>query len=212
MEANRLFSRSTALFLCSLLAVLALPQGLVAQSLYSTSPTDAGTVKVTGTSDLQEWSMTSTAAESQGLFAFDDMNQLRSVSSLKFTLGAETLKSGLRAMDRKAYKALKSGKFPDIRFTLDSAVVKPGQTNPYLVRATGGLTIKGVTQPVSLDLAARVNADGSITLKGTKALSFSDFYIKKPSFMGGVMQAGNDIEVAIALTYSPKAQITLEAR
>jgi polyisoprenoid-binding protein YceI len=208
MKANRLFARSaTAFLLCSFLAVLAFPQSLSAQSLYRTNAKDAGTVKVTGTSDLQDWSLSSTATHSQGLFVFDGQNQLVSVSSLKFSLEAETLKSGLKAMDKKAYKALKTGKFPTILFALDSAVVKANQTDQYRIKATGGLSIKGVTQPISLDLVAKANPDGSITLKGAQELRFSDFYIKVPSFMGGVMQAGNDLVVSVALTYSPQAQI-----
>ncbi|KAA3435935.1 YceI family protein [Rufibacter hautae] len=205
MKAPYLFNRlATALFLCSFVAAWSFPLGLVAQSLYGTPTKGGGTVKVTGTSDLQEWSLTSAAPESQGLFGFNGENQLLSVSSFRFSLKAESLKSGLRAMDRKAYQTLRSEKFPDILFVLDSVVVVPQQTDQYLIHATGGLTIKGVTQTISLDLVAKVLSDGSIAVRGTKELRFSDFYMLLPSFIGGAIQAGNDLKVAIALTYNPQ--------
>lgn len=213
MKALTFLSRITLSFSFTMaVALVGFPQLLVAQTMYSTKSENAGTVKVKGTSDLQNWTMTSKEIESQGLFFLDNKNQLKSITQLSFSLKAKSLKGGLRPMDHKAHKALKASKHPDIFFQLDSAVVSLNQLNQQLIKATGSLTLKGIAHTVSLNLLAVTNPDQSLTITGSKALKLSDYLIKAPSFMGGAMQAGNDITIDFLLIYSPQTQILAEVK
>ncbi|AMM51584.1 hypothetical protein TH61_10925 [Rufibacter sp. DG15C] len=212
MKAAKFSSRNIfTFFFCMILLEVAFPKSLSAQTVYSTHAGKAGTVKVSGTSDLQTWTVTSTEAESQGVFTLDEKNQMKAISQLQFTLKANSLQGGLKIMDHKAHKALKASKYPVISFQLESAVVLPIQANQQVIHATGSLTLKGVTHTITLPMLAVLNSDRSFTITGTKALRFSDYLIKAPSFMGGAMQAGNDITVDILLTYlPPQTQVLAE--
>ncbi|WP_192823455.1 YceI family protein [Rufibacter sp. LB8] len=207
MKANRFFCSAVAPVWSMLvvLFMLLLTGGLAAQTTYRLSPGNPGTLKVVGTSDLQDWSMTSGEAVSQGEFLFTPNHQLSGVAGFSFSLKAASLKGPVKAMNRKAHKALNAKKHPYILFTLHKAEVREGKNNKHQIKGTGSLSINGITQTVSLELLAEVHPDRSLTLTGTKNLTFTHFLMQPPSFMGGVMQAGNDITVEIALTFSPAA-------
>src|ERR1700712_2732654 len=85
---------------------LLIPQLLKAQGsdkLYTGSDM---TIKVLGTSNVHDWTMSSMAATSQGDFKFGEQNQLKSLSSFSLSLDVKTLKSEHSSMDSRTYKAI----------------------------------------------------------------------------------------------------------
>ncbi len=117
---------------------------------------------------------------------------------MQFTVPAEALKSEHTSMDNNAYKALKANKFSTITYTLTSAsaTIEPGGT----IKCLGKLSIAGVTIDAPLNATGQVNADKTITVKGSKKISMKDFSIDPPSFMLGTVKTGNDVTVAFNLT------------
>src|SRR5476651_716109 len=111
----------------------ALPQGLMAQT-YKTYPGKDAVVKVLGSSNIHDWTMTATGVESQGEFKFEG-DQLRSLHAFSFSVEAKSLKSEHESMDNRTYKTIKADQYPKITFRLGSALITPVQKNKYTIKA-----------------------------------------------------------------------------
>ncbi|EHQ27092.1 YceI family protein [Mucilaginibacter paludis] len=178
---------------------LATPQ-LKAQTIYRLSPGKDVAIKVLGSSNVHDWTMTSTKMESQGDFKFDG-EQLQGLSGLSFSVDAKSLKSEHSGMDDRTYKAIKADQYPKITYKLSSAVISTIQKNKYLIKTKGELTITGVPQLISMDVTAVVNPDNSITCTGAEKIKLTDFKIQPPSFMLGAMKVANDLTIQYTLNY-----------
>jgi len=151
---------------------------------------------VSGTSTLHDWKMEASQGECTATFTFDATGQLNGLTSLHFTMPAQSLKSEHSGMDKNAYKALKTDKSPTITYQLTNATVTPDGA----VKCLGKLTLAGAVLETDLQAVAKVNADKSITVKGSKKISMKTFNIDPPSFMMGTVKTGNDVTVSFELT------------
>jgi len=151
---------------------------------------------VSGTSTLHDWKMESSQGECTAIFTLDAAGQLNSLTALRFTMPAQSLKSEHSGMDKNAYKALKTDKSPTLTYQLTTATLTPDGT----VKCMGKLTLAGAVQETELTATAKVNADKSITVKGSKKISMKTFNIAPPSFMMGTVKTGNDVTVSFELT------------
>ena len=196
---NRKFRQALLLF-----AVCIIGCGAVnAQGVYKTGASKENTMMLSGTSTLHKWSMKTQTFTGQAKFGFAAGNtQLNSISALTFSLPVLSLKSGEKGLDKNAYKALKTGQFKDILYTLSSAQVMPGTANKYLVKTKGTLTIAGVTQDVAMDVYCIVNNDETITCVGGDKIRMTDYQVKPPSFMAGAMKTGDNISLDFTLVYT----------
>ena len=170
-----------------------IPIALAAQSFQLSR--NEGEVKVTGTSTLHDWE--EVAEQRNGSMAIDQSGELPSISSLSFTIEAESLKSGHDGMDKNTYKALSTNKYKEIVFKMGEVKsISPvvSTTNKYKVVASGNLTIAGKTNKVDLPFTLTVH-DGKAILEGTKPLKMTDFGIEPPKALLGTIKTGDDIEV-----------------
>ncbi len=174
---------------------------LLAQSAYHLASGKDNNIKVLGKSNVHDWTMTSTTAESQGTFKFNSKNELTDLTTLKFSVLAKSLKSGKSSMDGRTYKSLKADQFATISYQLSSATVTMVQANKYQILTKGVLTIAGKSQPIEMKVSALVNADRSISCHGSKPLLLTDYGIEPPSFMLGAMKVGNALTVEFVLDY-----------
>ena len=172
-------------------AWMTIATGLHAQSGKAIS-TQVGMMTLSGTSTLHDWMMNGTF-QVEGYFHMDESTkELHSLSGLKFSLPVENLKSDKKRLDETAYKALKTDKYKDIFFHMTSASVTEVNTNKYLIKAMGDLSIAGVTRPITMNVYWIRNADNTITCKGIQKLKMTDFEVQPPGFLG-IMKAGDDI-------------------
>jgi polyisoprenoid-binding protein YceI len=177
--------------------------GLSAQSAY-TLKGSGQSMKLSGTSTLHKWDMNTKTCAGNALFNFKpgSPNSLSSIKSLSFSLPVLNLKSGEKALDRNAYKALKEDKFKNIIYKLTSSTVKLIKDNRYLVKTHGNLSVAGVTKDVAMDVYCTVNKDQTITCSGSNKMKMSDYNVKPPSFMGGAMKTGNNITLDFTVVYN----------
>jgi polyisoprenoid-binding protein YceI len=178
----------------SITCILALAIYIVANAQVPYNAASAK-IEIAGTSTLHDWSMASNKANCNASFAFDGASLVR-LSSLSFILSAESIKSDHTAMDKNAYKALHTVKFPQISFNCISANVHSNGPNTYIISANGNLAISGVKKDVHLESIAKVNpADLSISTSGSFKIKMSDFNVERPSVMFGTVKVGDEITV-----------------
>lgn len=153
---------------------------------------------VSGTSTMHDWDMKSSKGTCNATFTFNDAGALTGLTALSFSTPAESLKSDRSAMDKNAYKALKTKESATISYVLTSAIM--GQDNN--ITCKGKLSIAGVTQNADLVAVVKVNADKSLSVKGTKKLSMKTFNMDPPTFMMGAVKTGNDVTLAFDITFN----------
>jgi len=185
----------------SILLFMLSPIVIMAQTPYQLAAAKNNTIKVEGTSNVHDWTMTAKDVESVGTFKFNTRNELTDISSLKFSVVAKSLKSEKTSMDGRTYKSMKADQFPKVTYQLTAATVTIIQDNKYAIQTTGLLTIAGKTQTISMKVMALVNSDRSISCHGTQKLKLTDYGIEPPSFMLGAMKVGNDLVIKFDLTY-----------
>lgn len=178
-------------YLTALLA-LTMAVALNAQINYHATYTK---VSVAGTSTLHNWDMASENATCNVSFTFDGAS-ITGLSSLAFTVNAETLKSSHSGLDKNAYKALSTGKYPQISFTSNYANIRSSGNNSYVISTKGKLTIAGVTKDVWLAGETTINpADMSVQTNGSLKIKMSEYKVEAPSFMFGAMKTGDEVTV-----------------
>jgi hypothetical protein len=175
---------------------LILSIGAFAQTKYSSKTLS---LTVSGTSTLHDWDMKSSVGTFEGNFTLNAAGALTAVNGLSFTTKAESLKSGHDAMDKNAYKALKSDKAAVITFTSNTATIANLDVSDYSVKSTGKLTIAGTTLDAEIVATCKVNADKSITVMGSKKISMKEFGMAPPTFMMGTIKTGNDVTLKFDL-------------
>jgi len=174
---------------------------LNAQTRYHAAYTN---IAIAGTSTFHDWDMVSEKADCDISFSFDGSN-ITGLSSLLFTLQAETLKSHHSGMDKNAYKALNTQKYPEISFSSSYANIRPNGPNSYVISAKGKLTIASVTKEVWLAGVTTVNpADMSVQTTGSLKIKMSEYNVEPPSFMFGAMKTGDEITVKFSVTLKNK--------
>jgi hypothetical protein len=178
---------------CSLLISV----GSNGQTKYQSS----GGVKLTieGTSNIHDWDMKSTKGSCTAEFLLNSSGQLTTLSTLHFTVPAESLKSEHKSMDKNTYKALNTDKYNAISFTAANAVVQPNGKGGYVLTARGNLTISGVTRVVDLTATGTMNADKTITYTGSYKLKMTDYKVTPPTMMFGAIKTGDAITVKFDL-------------
>ena len=200
MKSLNINTQRTKRYLVKLLTVIVLISiNAFTQKAYSQASykvTAGSEVKVSGTSTLHDWSMLASNFICEGNFIVKG-GQLQEVSSLNFIFPVKSLKSPKeKEMEERAYKALKEDQFKNITFKLTQATVVPQQK---IIKATGNLTISGVTNEITIQTDYVINADETITCKGTKPIKMSDFKLKPVSLMLGAIKTGDALNIDLLL-------------
>jgi len=131
------------------------------------------------------------------LLGMGNNDNILGLTALKFTIEAESLKSGKSAMDKNAYKALKTGSAKNISFVLSSATVSRQNATTFQINTLGKLTVAGTTRETNIVVDVTFNqADKSFTATGTKKIKMTEYNVKPPSFMMGAVKTGDDISIS----------------
>jgi len=125
------------------------------------------------------------------------------ITALEVRVPVGRLVSGDDGLDDNLRGALKADQHPELRFQMDSYQSSPGADSAtLLLRIKGRLQISGVEKPVEIDAIA---ARGTTALRvmGSKKLLMTDYGIKPPTFMLGMMSVSDPITVHFDLRLEP---------
>jgi polyisoprenoid-binding protein YceI len=183
----------------TLLALLAFSislNQLQAQTSFNTRAFNSE-VKVSGTSNLHDWTMKGSGLTCEAQFTVNaaSLLQLMTLNGLTFSMPVTSLKSSENLLNTRAYKAMKAESHKNIIFKLSSAVITAQGNNHYAVKAQGQLTISGVTRDVTLQATSQIQPDRTVLISGSKKMKMSDFGITPPSFMFGALKTADDITI-----------------
>lgn len=166
----------------------------MAQTRYHTK--DDLRIVVSGTSTMHNWDMKTSAGESNATVTLNADGKITGLTTLDFTVPAQTLKSTHAGMDKNAYKALKTTDNTTISYTMSTATVGADGA----IKCRGKLSIAGTTLEEDLVATGQVNADKTISVKGSKKISMKEFNMTPPTFMLGTVKTGDDVTVQFDLT------------
>ena len=130
------------------------------------------------------------------------VNNSKKVQSLNVEIPVHSIKSGEKGMDNKTYEAFNDKKYPTILFQLvevSSLQIKGDDINALV---TGNLTMAGTTKRISFKTSGKNTKPGAYEFKGSISLKMTDFKMKPPTAMLGVMKVGD----AITLKYEINLQ------
>ena len=158
----------------------------------------AARVTIAGTSNIHPFTASTTDVRLTRLvLAPAEGNRLEAavkpgaVEMFGIAIKTASLTSPKDGLDKNMHKALKAAEFPEITFNL---VRLDAGAAPNTLKATGMLTVAGVERQVTLDLKTAVNAS-TITVMGELTLLMTDFGIKPPTAMLGMLKTDPKITV-----------------
>jgi hypothetical protein len=162
---------------------------------------------VTGTSTLHDWKMDLNIFDCTANFVVDGP-RLTSIDQVTFNCKATDLKSDNSLMDKKAYSALKSSTFPEIKFNGVSPIEISANNNKFTDNLRGNLFIAGKSIAVSIPIngtISSVNGNNIIEISGETDLKLSNFNIVPPTAMLGALKTGDGIKVSFSLQFTQKS-------
>ena len=165
---------------------------MFAQKTYTLQSKPA--LSVSGTSTLHDWEMPSSTATGT-MKATVSGNTVSAIQDVNVTMKANTIKSGKAAMDKKAYEALKTDKFPNATFELTSAK-KSGSNWAF----SGYFTFAGKKKAVNLTVQESTS-NGVINLSGSHSFNLTDYGIEPPTALMGTIKTGNKVTVKFNLKF-----------
>ncbi|OEK03910.1 hypothetical protein BFP97_16515 [Roseivirga sp. 4D4] len=188
-KRQRSFKNWTYLLITLLLAF----GELKAQTTFSLTPDQS--FKVAGTSTLHDWEMVSDEALGNAKIVLTD-GQITSIQLLTVDLPANSLKSGKKAMDKNAYKALDTKEYPNIHFELTEFETLTDQR----IKAKGRLTIAGTIQEVLLDVSYEIS-ENAILFEAEFPITFTQFKIEPPKALLGTIKTGDELQISFRTTF-----------
>lgn len=183
----------TALLLCMAMAITSQAQKIVSYQHGSTNKTT-----IAGTSTLHDWTMTSTEGTYDAKFEINQEGAATQLLALTYNLRAESLKSGKNAMDKNAYNALNTEKHKKISFVLTTAATEDSK-----IKASGNLTIAGVTKTIPVEATCKNSPNGELTCTAKATMKMTDYKVEPPTFMFGSIKTGDEITLTFSITLSP---------
>ncbi len=190
-------NRSNAIVCC--LAMLLATTSVVCAQTYQTSDGHAPVVRVEGDSTLHAWHAESrdVAAELKAtlpLSAWAESAPGTALGTIEAAVRAESLKSGKDGLDDNMYKALKTGRYPELKAIINVVTTDEGPVG----RAALFACDRQVDTTFPLDVTSVEEEANRWILSGEIPLLMSNFGIKPPKAMLGMIKAADAITVGFS--------------
>ena len=118
------------------------------------------------------------------------------IQSIRMVMEVRSIKSDMGSvMDNRTFKALKADRDPEITFFITVPFVIRRSAAGDTVSLNGHLTLAGVTRPVIMQVLSFKASQGTLSIEGEQNIKMTDFGVKPPSALFGVMKASPDITI-----------------
>ena len=146
----------------------------------------------------------SSAAQPADVAALLALIRSSAVRGVLVRVPVRTLKSEKAALDKNLRKAMRAEEFPNVAFQLKHYELepRPAADDTIAIEAEGSLTVAGKERAIKLVARAYRAAEG-VWLEGSETLRMSDYGIKPPTMMLGVLKVADPITVRYRLFLIP---------
>lgn len=152
---------------------------------------------ILGSSNIHDWKITSSAGKISLEVIFND-GKISQIKDVKVIIPVVYLKSDKgKKMDKKLLEALKNDKFPEIKFSLDRIKKIEPINGKATIYTEGYLEIAGQSKLVELIVNAETLDTDTIQIKLTKKIKMTDFGIKLPIALFGLIKTDDEVTVHI---------------
>jgi polyisoprenoid-binding protein YceI len=210
--------RHTSQHIVGSLFVLAVGLGLsaavTAQDAAAPMTLASARVSLSGTSNVHAYTASTSAVrvtrlqvakEAIGANFWDGVVKPGAIEAFEIAIAAATLTSPREGLDKNMHKALKVAEHPDITFRL--LRLEPGAGAQGALRGAGVLRIAGVEREVALDLTTE-RKEGALVVRGTLPLLMTDYGIKPPVAMLGMLKTDPKVTVSFETVLAPPPAAT----
>jgi hypothetical protein len=205
-----------SLFVTVLAALMA--GAALAQEPLHFSSAEGSDVRVDGDSSLHKWTVK--GGQIDGTIDFQvDVPQGASARQIvdavvanpkvaaKASLPAKTLKSTKndRTMDKKMYGALNTKKHPTLSYELTEVTgVRRESPTRFAIDTKGNLTVAGATRVLSTPMNVELTSDRTMVITARFGTLMTDFGVKPPEALGGMVKSHNKVVVTVQWSVSRK--------
>jgi polyisoprenoid-binding protein YceI len=118
-----------------------------------------------------------------------------SVRGVRLTVPVDQLNCGDGTMEGHLRRALNQPDHPVISYRLGSHKVSADAAGRATVALTGSLTINGQERPLTMEVEAIQEANGSLRVKGNQELKMTEFGVRPPRLMLGTLRVHDEVVV-----------------
>lgn len=155
---------------------------------------------ITGTSNLHDWDME--VEEMKGNITLEKRDNVNfQFKNVEIVIPSKGIRSHSSIMDGKAYEALKSDRYPLIKFRLTSVENIWTDGKNYKAEVGGLITIAGKTKGIEFNVQGIYNQNYMVSAKGKLDLLMSDFDIESPKAMMGTLRTGDKIDIDFEMKF-----------
>jgi polyisoprenoid-binding protein YceI len=150
-------------------------------------------VTISGTSTVHDWTVESKLIGGS-MEITGDLNKPGKVEAkVESMISVRSIKSDKKAMDDVMQAAMKADEHKRIDFKLKELIAEGGMK----FKATGDLSVAGVTKEVKFPVTMEKGDDNAMKVKGELDTKMTDFGIQPPSpaIAGGMIKTGDDVKI-----------------
>ena len=125
----------------------------------------------------------------------------KKVQSFSVEIPVKGIKSNEKLMDTKTYEAFDAEKNPKISFKSTEVNSLKVDGNDISVSVTGIMTIAGASRKITLVSNGKIIKPGVYEFKGSIPVKMTDYKMKPPTAMLGVMKVGDDIKLRYTVSF-----------
>jgi len=152
-------------------------------------------VSIHGTFSIHSWAETVQKVSGE-LVGAVNADGSAAIQSIRMVMEVRSIKSDMGSvMDNKTFKALKADADPVITFSVSVPFTIRRSAPSDTVSLPGHLTLAGITRPVIMRVMSFKASQRTLSIEGKENIKMTDFGVKPPSALFGVMRASPDITI-----------------
>ncbi|BBD45178.1 hypothetical protein SDC9_77353 [bioreactor metagenome] len=159
----------------------------------------SSTITISGTTNVHPYTTTSTQASGELTVS----NNKATV--LNVNVPVKSIINGEKLMDKKTHETFNEPKNPFINFKMSEVKSITTNGSDISVVIGGTLAMAGTSKTVTLEANGKEIKPGTYTFEGSLPLKMSDYNMKAPTAMLGVMKVGDQVTVKYNVTFEGPA-------
>jgi polyisoprenoid-binding protein YceI len=174
--------------------------GLRAQEIYLINSSRSSLV-VQGTSSLHDWEMIADKMNAK-MEVVKNEKSINDIKNVTFSIHSKDILSDNSIMNNKTQDALKSDKYQQIKFDLQSVSGLKISAVDFSGIANGNLFIAGKSRRIEVPFKGKINGNESLLITGNEKIKMSDFGITPPTAMLGTLKTGDEVTIKFELEFN----------